>query len=187
MPINPQLEQGENLLGNFEYVPEPEEKLWQRQAPPLALAVTSQALLIAREQVFGSQRDWAVERVPLSEVRQMRIEPLRPYFWYVLALLMISIGGAGTFALLTQDLRRGVTIDAWPVSALVIGCALPFAARRRHALVIERAGGAFRWHPSFVTAEGARRRDQFLSAVGDAMRRAGVIVVDHRSPALPSG
>ncbi|HKO58533.1 MAG TPA: hypothetical protein VJ276_21890 [Thermoanaerobaculia bacterium] len=187
MPITPALEPDEVLLGNFEYMASLDERLSPRYAPPFALAVTSRALLIARQQVFGSSRGWAVERLPLAEVREVRIEPLRPWPWWALALLLIYMGGAGTYRMLMQDLREGLQIDPFALSELVLGFVLPFVARDRHALVIERADFTMRWKPPFVFREGAKRRDAFLSAVAAGVRRAGVHVDDQRPPKLVVG
>lgn len=185
MPITPAVEPGEKLIGNFELMLFSEETVLRQQPSPFALAVTNRALLLPHEQVFGNSREWYVERLPLSEVRQLRVQPLMPFGWYVVALLMIAVAVLAALDSHGEQIARNISSIAL---LLIAGFALLYAARGRYALIIERTDGtSFTWKPPLVKGSGRWRRDHFVAAVIDAARRAGIIVVDNRNPKLVVG
>ena len=138
--------------------------------------VSSHAFYVLKQKAVAVSQPFYYERIPLSEVTEVVRKRLRPYFLWALALVLVAVGGA---CVVLQF--RGATTEAnWvPGAVLLAGLALPFAARRRAALLVRSAGGRDTWKPGLLQLlterdEVRRQQDEILAAC----RQVGLQVVD---------
>jgi hypothetical protein len=114
-------------------------------------AVTDRAVYVPATRLVFSGDPHYLKKVPLSEVREVRVEPIRPYAAWV---------------------------SAWPLALLVGGGLLPFVARGRHRLVVAFQKGAFCWTPPLLVDRESREHVQsILTDVLRAAANAGVVTV----------
>lgn len=173
------LEPGENVLYQAKYQA-------SDKSEPFALAVSNRAIFIPVKKTFALTNDpYSFRRVPLSDVRDVRVRRLRPFFRYALALVMVVAGIYTVIAMYSPEYtQNGGRVRGWPFAVLVGGLALPFAARGRHALVVSQPKSTYTWKPPFVLDGASKRRiSEILTSVVEASRSAGVHTVDDRGSA----
>jgi hypothetical protein len=143
-----------------------------------AMAVSNQALYLSAQK-WALKDTWYFKRVPLSEVREVRLIKQRPGFILILALLMIAVGGLISFLMLRNMYfpMAGVPARAsgWPIAIFVGGLVIPFIARGRKTLVVQLEKGRFKWRPQLAVDKNTRELyatiQQELIA---ACKRAGI-------------
>lgn len=168
MAFEIQLQRDEQILAH---------ELWSasRDSEPMAFAVSNQALYL-REKIRGFVRDtpWRFARVPLSQVRGVELVRLRPYGWYVLALVFFIGAMAGFLPVL---LGEGGIIKGAHFGALAASLVIPFLARGRKAIRVTTDQKTFTFKPPFVVDRVSRQKiagihDTFIAGC----RKAGVPV-----------
>jgi len=93
MAYTPELEAGEELAHQTELC-------CPAKAEPFCFAVSNRALYIPRKKLVALKDPYYFERVPHSGVREVSIERLRPYGWWVLAILMTAAGLVSTILMM---------------------------------------------------------------------------------------
>ena len=154
------------------------------KSEPFAFGVSNRAVFLPAKKTFVLTNDpFHFKRVPLSDVREIRIRRLRPFFLYVLAVAMVVIGAYTTIGMFSPEYaRNGGRIRGWPFAITVGGLVLPFAARGRYALVVSQTKGTYRWKPPLVVDRASKNRiAEVLTSIVAASRRAGIHVFDERT------
>ena len=180
-----------DALMAFTIDPEPNEEVFleaeyaaSEKSEPFAFGVSNRAVFLPAKKRFVLTNDpFYFKRVPLSDVREIRIRRLRPLFLYVLAFAMVVIGGYTTYWMFSPEYAgNGGRIRGWPIAITVGGLVLPFAARGRYALVVSQTKGTYRWKPPLVVDRTSKNRiAEILTAIVTASRRTGIHVFDERA------
>src|SRR5207253_164796 len=87
-------------------------------------------------------------RVPKEQVKEVRVQSLRPYGLWVAAALMVAAGLITEILMmmpLVEQIPGRYRVSGWPLAILVGGLLLPLAARGRQRLVMQMEKGRFRW------------------------------------------
>lgn len=175
MPYQYSLEEGETVLANVSFSP-------SRKFAPLCLVVTTHAVFLPRKKLFAVKDPTYFERVPFSQVLQVRIRRIRPVATWLLALPMIAAGATLT-AIMFWPLLHGLKgeISGYPPALVICGLVVPFVARKRYSLEIQLVRGTFRWTPPILIDQASRISTlNFFGTLADAFGNAGVHVVDER-------
>jgi len=171
-------EVGEEVALNLEF------RVSEKSAP-FFFAISNRALYIPRTKLIAKSDPYYFERVPLQKVRHVNVRRLPPYGFWIVAAVMILIGGFTTYAMLEPLVGKEPgrhRVSGWPPAILVGGILLPFAARGRSGLEIWYNGGKFRWKPAMVVGREPRQKiaDTFSSILA-ACEKVGVPVSDKRA------
>lgn len=154
MPYTIELQHDEELLLDVNVVT-------SKKSKPFAFAVSNQALFLPREKVFAVSDPTYFERVPLSEVRTITRTRLRPYFWWVLAGLMLVVGTVTTYFMVQPLLAgKGGEVSGLPPALVVVGLVIPFVVRERFGIKVEMVEGTFSWKPQSRGRSGNEAKDQ---------------------------
>jgi hypothetical protein len=171
------LEQGEEIRANIEL------KL-SKKAKPFFFAVSNRAIYVPRTKLIAKTDPFYFQRVPLGQIRQINVTPLRPYVLWLLAGLMVFIGFFTTIFMMEPVLRNepGLhTVSGWPIAIFVCGFLVPFAAKGRFVLKIVFEDGTFRWKPPLVVDKASKQKiaETFQTIIG-ACEKIGVQISDKR-------
>jgi hypothetical protein len=178
VPFDVNVEEGERLIANLAFVA-------SRNAEAFRIAITDRAIFLSRKKFFAVSDPTYSERVPLSQVVEVKVKRLNPYFLWALTLLMV-VGGTITTALMFLPVLRGEAADisGYPPAVALVGLVIPFIARRRYGLSIQMVMGDFLWKPPLLVDRVSRNAvDHFLTQAADAFRQSGVKLADERDPA----
>lgn len=172
MPYVIDLRPDERLVTDIFYQP-------SRKVEPFRFAVSDQAVYLPAKKFVVSGDPTYFERVPLGEVSEVTLQPIKPYGAYLGAAVMI---GPGLFCLWSFVLPgAGLTPRGlgWSLAILVGGLLLPFSARGRHRLLLRYGGKTFRWTPPYVVGGAARLQvDELLDQIVHSLRDQGVRIDD---------
>jgi hypothetical protein len=106
--------------------------------------------------------DWYFKRVPLAEVKEVRLVRQKPAFIWLASLFMIGFGGLVSYLMLWNVYHPtpGLVTRAsgWPIAIFVGGFVIPFIARGRRTLVIRMKNGKFKWRPQLAVDKKTRER-----------------------------
>lgn len=75
----------------FEVIPEPNEEVIlirefrMKNADPFAIAVSTHAIYLPAKKIFAARDPWHFRKVPLSAIKQISLETLKPVFLYLLS------------------------------------------------------------------------------------------------------
>ncbi len=176
MPFVIEPETGENIILEAEYAA-------SEKSEPFAFGITNRAIFLPAKKAFAMQDPFYFRRVPLSEVREIRIRRLKPHALTVLGMCMVIVGLYTGIGMLNPDyLRSGGKIYGWPIAIFVGGLILPFIARGRFGLVVTLAKGKFRWKPPLVVDRASRNNGAaVIDSIVQGSRAAGIHVLDERS------
>jgi hypothetical protein len=157
------------------------------KSEPFAIGISNRAVFLPAKKTFALTNDpYYFRRVPLSDVREVRVRRLKPLAMYLLAAIMVVVGlftTVGMFTAAYQDADG--RIRGYPLAVLVGGLVLPFAVRGRFGLVISQTTGTYKWKPPLVIDGASKQRiAQVLAAIVEASRRAGIPVADERATAV---
>jgi len=130
------------------------------KSEPFAFAISDRAIYLPARKTFAVTNDpWYFRRVPLSEVRELSVTPLRSTGLMVLAVLMLAAGTLTTYWMMKPVLSgQGGEVRGIPIAILVGGMVLPFASRGRRGLRVSLTKGAFKWKPPHVLDGGSKKR-----------------------------
>lgn len=175
MPYTVELERDEELIGNYSL------KIGKK-AEPFAFAVTTQALFLPRKRLFAVKDPTYFERLPIRNVREVRIQRIRPYAMLILAALMIFVGAITTFYMMRPQFKlEGGRVSGYPPAIVVVGLVIPFVIRGRYGLAIYYDEKLFRWKPTIAVDSKSREETvNFLTEIAEACRVARCNVVDER-------
>jgi hypothetical protein len=147
-----------------------------------AMAVSNQALYLSAQK-WALKDDWYFKRVPLGEVKDMRLIKQKPAFIWLASLLMIGFGGLLSFLMLwnvfepTPGVRSRVS--GWPIAIFVGGFVVPFIARGRRTLLVRMKQGKFKWRPQLAIDKKTR---ELCAAIQNellaACKKAGIQTSD---------
>lgn len=173
MPFEAELEPGEELLFS-DALPAP-----KKGDMPFSIAVSNGAVFIPRKKLFALSDPWYFEKVPVSQIRGIRVGAYKPAWLWLVALLMVA-GGVGGVVLvwMSGELKSQAKLLGYGLAFIVVGVTIPWAMRSRVRLIIEMTEGRFAWAPK-LTVGGTYREDsrRFLLEVAKACRMAGLPVV----------
>ena len=177
MPFTVELETGERLLLETGFTA-------SKNSEPFAFAVTDRGVFVPRKKLFAVKDPYYFERVPLSHIREVRIEPVRPYIAWTVAALMIAAGLVTTYLMMVPILRgEGGKVSGYPPAIVVVGLVIPYVIRGRRALVVRTTKGHFRWKaPLVVDGKSRTRIASVQEEILVACKKAGMHVFEADSP-----
>jgi hypothetical protein len=149
-----------------------------------AIGVTNQAFYVPVQKKLTLQRDsWHFKRVPLSDVKQVRLSKQRYLPLLLLAGIMFLFGAVTSVLMMWQNLHpfpgEPIRGSGWPIALAVGGVIIPFISRGRRILTIETRDGKYKWKPQLAVDKKTR---SFCSRIQDevmqASIRAGVPILD---------
>jgi hypothetical protein len=148
-----------------------------------AMAVSNQAVYVSAQK-FALKRDpWYFKRVPLSDVRAVRLIKQRAIYLIMLAESMIVFGAVLSILMMWRAFNPmpGVPyeVSGWPFAIAVGGIIIPFIARGRKTLIVKMNKGTFKWKPQLAVDKKTRElcaniQDEVLQAC----KKAGIDTVD---------
>jgi hypothetical protein len=147
-----------------------------------AMAVSNQAVYVSAQK-FALKRDpWYFKRIPLDEVKEVRLIRQRAVYVVFIGLLMILTGGIVSALMMWRAFNPmpGVAyhVSGWPFAILVGGIIIPFLARGRKILIILTRQGRFKWKPQLSVDSKTREHCAHMQdELVDACRRAGISTV----------
>lgn len=143
-----------------------------------AMAVSNQAIYLSRQKL--ALRDpWYFKRVPLSDVREVRLLKQRPIYIIALSLFMIGFGTVLSILMMWRSFNPmpGVPymVSGWPFAIAVGGMIIPFIARGRKTLVVRMRKGKFKWKPQLALDKKTRELcSNIQEEVLQACKKAGI-------------
>ncbi len=148
-----------------------------------AMAVSNQAVYVSA-QAFALKRDaWYFKRVPLSDVREVRLIKHRPIYVILLSAIMVVFGTVLSFLMMWRAFNPmpGVPyrVSGWPFAIAIGGIIIPFIARGRRTLVVRMRKGTFKWKPQLAVDKKTRQVCSNLQdEIVQACEKAGIHTVD---------
>jgi hypothetical protein len=148
-----------------------------------AMAVSNQAVYVSVQKLVLKRDPWDFKRVPLSEVKEVRLIKQRSVYILLLSLLMISFGGVLSFLMMWRAFNpvpgAAYYVSGWPFAIVVGGVIIPFIARRRKTLIVRMRKGRFKWKPQLAVD---RKTRELCSHIQDelvaACKRVGIPTVE---------
>jgi hypothetical protein len=148
-----------------------------------AMAVSNQALYVS-EQKYTLKRDsWSFKRVPLSDVREVRLVTQRPIYIIMLSAILMVFGTVLSVLMLWRAFHPmpGVpyAVSGWPFAIAIGGVIIPFIARGRRILIVRMRKGRFKWKPQLAID---RKTRELCASIQDeialACKTAGVHIAE---------
>ncbi|HJT17624.1 MAG TPA: hypothetical protein VJ853_09560 [Thermoanaerobaculia bacterium] len=169
MPIDIDPPAGERVFVNVHYRA-------SKQSVPFALGITDQAVYVPAKKRWAMGDPWYIQRVPITQVRDVFIKRTRMLGILIVAALMVAGGGIATYLMLEPIVHgQGGKISGWPFAVLIGGLILPFFARGRRSLRIVFSEGKYIWTPPIaVDAPSRAYIQQLLDHIIGGFRQAGV-------------
>jgi hypothetical protein len=145
-----------------------------------AIAVSSQAVYLPAQKFALKKDPWYFRRIPLSEVKEVRLLKHKPVFILALSALMIVFGGVTAFLMMLYALRReAVSVSGWPLAFFVGGIIVPFIARGRRTLVVMMSDGKYKWKPQLAVDKETRGEySRLQDEIVQACRKVGIETFD---------
>src|SRR5258708_1602686 len=111
-----------------------------------AIAISNQAVYLPAQKFALKKDPWYFRRVPLSEVREMRLRKQKSVPLLILSALMIVFGGDSGVLMMWYALRgEEIHVSGWPLAFFVGGIIIPFIARGRRTLGFIKIKGKYKW------------------------------------------
>jgi hypothetical protein len=135
-----------------------------------AVAISNQAIYLPVQKFALKKDPWYFKRVPLNEVREVRLSKQKSVFVLILSALMIVFGGITGFLMMRYALRgEPIRVSGWPLAFFVGGIIMPFIARGRRTLVVVMSSGKYKWRPQLAVDKKTREiylklQDQIVQA-----------------------
>jgi hypothetical protein len=118
------------------------------KSKPFAMAVTDRAIHLLKRKRFAAGYPWTFRTFALSRVLEVRRRRVMPWPAYLLALLLLVVGGATTYWMVQPEhWGSGGKVSLYPIALLIAGLVIPFVARGRHRFAILAVDGRFSWKP----------------------------------------
>ena len=178
MPFTVDLQEGESCIANLSFVAD-------KKKPPFFIAIGDRALYLLRSKLVAVRDATYTQRVPLENVREVRVYKVHPLISWIVAATMVTVGVSITWLMLLPILRgeRG-QVSGYPPAIAIVGAVIPFAIRRRYALRITLTDGTYKWKPPIVIDTASKNAiNAFLGQIIEASRTARLNVVDEREVA----
>jgi hypothetical protein len=150
-----------------------------------AMAVSNQAVYVSA-QAFAFKRDaWYFKRVPLSDVRDVRLVKQKPIYILLLSIILFSLGTVVSVLMMWHVLNpepdMRYRVSGWPFAMAVAGIVIPFIARGRRILIVRMRKGKFKWKPQLAVDKKTRElcaniQDEIL----EACKKVSITVVGSR-------
>jgi hypothetical protein len=182
-------EPGENVLLEVCYRASQKDTVYRasERPPDLRMAISDRAFYFAANRFVVSGDPTYFRRVPKDQVREVRIQPLRPYGLWVAAALMATAGLVTELLMmwpLVMQIPGRYRVSGWPLAILVGGLLLPLAGKGRLRLIVQMVKGRFKWDPPLVVDRASKQRiTALMDDIQKASRAGGFQVVDDRCPA----
>jgi hypothetical protein len=137
-----------------------------------AIAISNQAVYLPAQK-FALKRDpWYFKRVPLNEVKAVRLVKQKSVFVLILSALMIVFGGVTGFLLMGYALRgEAFRVSGWPLAFFVGGIILPFIARGRRTLIVIMINAKYKWKPQLAVDK--KTRETYLKLQNEIVQACG--------------
>jgi hypothetical protein len=148
-----------------------------------AMAVSNQAVYVSAQK-FALKRDpWYFKRVPLSDVREVRLVKQRPIYIIILSATLFVFGTVLSFLMMWRAFHPmpGVPyeVSGWPFAIAIGGVIIPFIARGRRILIVKMRKGTFKWKPQLAIDKKTRELCSNLQdEIVQACRNVGIHIVD---------
>lgn len=141
-----------------------------------AIGVTSQAFYVPVQKKLTLKKDsWHFKRVPLSDVKQVRLSKQRYLPLLLLAAIMFLFGSVTSVLMMWQYLHpfpgEPIRSSGWPMAIAVGGVMIPFISRGRRILTIETREEKYKWKPQLAVDKKTRA---FCSGVQDEVMQASI-------------
>ena len=148
-----------------------------------AIAVSNQAVYVSAQKFVVKGDTWYFKRVPLSDVRKVRLVRQRPIYVIMLSASMILFGAVLSFLMMWRAFHPmpGVPyeVSGWPFAIAIGGIIIPFIARGRRILIVKMRKGTFKWKPQLAVDKKTRELCSNLQAqIVQACEKAGVHTVN---------
>lgn len=156
MAYEPELETNENLALQIEFKISDKAKAFN-------FAVSDQALYWPATKMFAMNDATYFKRLRNNEISEVCVRRLPPYGLWVVAVLMVLVGLAFTYFMLTPLINHEPgehRVSGWPFAIFVGGILLPFAARGRLGLEVRTHDKKFRWKPPLVVDKTSKQKIQ---------------------------
>lgn len=150
-----------------------------------ALAVSNQAIYLSKQRFVLKRDAWHFKRVPLSDVRDVRLVKQRPIYIILLSLFMIGFGAVLSFLMMWHALNpmpgEPYKVSGWPMAIALGGIILPFIAIGRKTLVVRMRKGKYKWKPQLALDKKTRALcSNIQDEVLQACKKAGIHTADLR-------
>jgi hypothetical protein len=148
-----------------------------------AMAVSNQAVYVSAQK-FALKRDpWYFKRVPLSDVREVRLVKQRSIYVITLSVIITVFGATLSFLMMWRALHPlpGVAygVSGWPFAIAIGGLIFPFIARGRKILIVRMRKGRFKWKPQLAVDKKTRELCSNLQdEIMQACKKAGLHIVE---------
>jgi len=162
--------------------PQPDEEIYLLRefrgshAHVFAIAISNQAVYLPAQKFALKKDPWYFRRVPLSDVREVRLLKQKSGFVVILSALMIAFGGVTGCLMMWYALRgEPIRVSGWPLAFFVGGIIIPFIARGRRILVVIMSNGKYKWKPQLAVDK--KTRETYLrlqDEIVQACRKAGI-------------
>lgn len=141
-----------------------------------AIAISNQAVYLPAQKFALKKDPWYFRRVPLNEVREVRLLRQKSAFVLILSALMIVFGGITGFLMMRYALRgEPIRVSGWPLAFFVGGIIIPFIARGRRTLVVIMSSGKYKWKPQLAVDKKTRETySRLQDEIVQACRKAGI-------------
>lgn len=149
-----------------------------------AIAVTNQAFYVPVQKKLTLQKDsWYFKRVPLCDIKQVRLSKQRYLPLLLLAAIMFLFGSVTSALMMWQNLHpfpgEPIRGSGWPIAIAVGGVVIPFVSRGRRILTIETRDGKYKWKPQLAVDKKTRSLcSRIQDEVMQASIRTGVSFLD---------
>lgn len=169
----------------FTIDPQPGEKIYLQKefrgthGHVFAMGVSNQAIYVSAQKLVLKKDSWYFRRVPLSDVREVRLVKQKPIYLVLLSAIMIVFGAVLSVLMMWRAFHPmpGVpyAVSGWPFAIAIGGIIIPFIARSRRILIVRMRKGTFKWKPQLAVDKKTRElcanlQDEIL----EACKKAGV-------------
>jgi hypothetical protein len=144
-----------------------------------AMAVSNLALYVPVQKLVLKRDSWSFNRVPLSDVLEVRLLKQRPLSLILLSAAMIIFGTVLSVLMMWRAFNpmEGVPykVSGWPMAIAIGGMIIPFIARKRRTLLVRMQKSKYKWKPQLAIDKKTR---QLCSDIQDeilqACKKAGI-------------
>lgn len=169
----------------FTIDPEPGEEVYLQKEfrgshnHVFAMAVSNQAVYVSAQKWVLKKDPWYFKRVPLSDVREVRLVKQRPIYLVLLSAIMIVFGTVLSVLMMWRAFHPmpGVpfAVSGWPFAIALAGILIPFIAKGRKILIVKMRKGTFKWKPQLAVDKKTRELCSNLQdEIVQACEKAGV-------------
>jgi hypothetical protein len=119
---------------------------------PITFAVSNLALFVTKEKHFAKQ-SWYLERIPISDVKQVSLIKETKFYIYTLSVLVFLFGLVLIYFMIIPNLTmdENAVRSFLPFTIAAIGIAMPFLTKKRRVIIVKTKNGIYKWKPQLLT------------------------------------